>query len=264
MTRLQRLQSGFQNYLSDAEADFTAAVVGDQRASAEQRLRVYFDAYRLRLLGVLRNDFSGLAAMLNEAEWQEMGLAYLAQHPSGNPSVRWFGHQLAGFLSVAEPWCQRPALAEMARFEWAWGRSFDAADAGQLALEELQRLAADDWPGLVFGLHPSLQRLELRSNVPAIFQAVSEQQTAPELVVAAGPVHWMLWRHELKVLWRSLAEDEASALSVAQAQGNFAAICAALNDYLPADEVPLRAVGLIQQWLVDGLLVGIEPGAAPA
>ncbi len=264
MSRLQRLQSDFQNYLSTADADFTAAVVGDQRASAEQRLQVYFDAYRLRLLGVLRNDFSALAALLNESEWQQMGLAYLAQHPSGNPSVRWFGHQLADFLGVAEPWCQRPALAEMARFEWAWGRSFDAADASPLALEELQGLAAEDWPDLVFQFHPSLQRIELRSNVPAIYQAVSEQQTAPELVIAAAPACWMLWRHELKVLWRSLGEDEAAAVSVVLAQGNFAAICAALNEYLPADQVPLRAVGLIQQWLVDGLLVGLQKAAPPA
>ena len=257
MSELRRLQHGFQSYVA-AGGDFAHAIVGDARAPAERRLRVYYDAYRLRLIDVLRKDFAGLAALLDDDDWQKMVIGYLATHPSSSPSVRWLGRHLPGYLAAAAPWSARPELAEMAAFEWAWGRSFDAADTPSLDATALQALAPKDWPQLRLGFHPTLQLLELRSNVPALYQAVSSDKDMPALDIDDEPACWMLWRHELRVYWRSAPADEAPALAAVAAGTDFAGLCAAMAAVMPDDEVPARAVQIIQQWLVDGLLVDLR------
>jgi hypothetical protein len=259
MSDLERLQHGFQAYVAGG-SDFAHAIVSDARAPAERRLRVYYDAYRLRLIEVLRKDFAGLAALLSDDEWQQMATGYLATHPSTSPSVRWLGRHLAGYLADAAPWSARPELAEMAAFEWYWGRSFDAPDMPCLDAAALQALAPDDWPRLRLDFHPALQLLDLRSNVAAVYQAVSSETPPPALVFEDEPACWMLWRHELRVYWRSAPADEALALSAVAADTDFAGLCAAMAAVMPDDAVPARAVQIIQQWLVDGLMVDLRTG----
>lgn len=257
MTGLRRLQAGFHAYVMGGE-DFAQAIVSDARAPAERRLRVYYDAYRLRLSSVLRKDFAGLAALLEDDDWDRMISGYLLAHPSSNPSVRWLGRELGAYLADAEPWSARPELAEMAAFEWAWGRSFDAADTPALEVTSLQSLAPDDWPGLRLAFHPSLQWLDLRSNVPVVYQAVSAEQDLPAVETSSEATRWILWRHDLRVYWRSVPADEALAVAAVSAAADFAELCARLTTGMPADEVPARAVQIIQQWLVDGLLVDLQ------
>lgn len=256
MSELERLQQGFQDYVA-AGSEFAGAIVGDGRAPAERRLRVYYDAYRLRLMAVLRKDFAGLASLLSDAEWRVVVDGYLAVHPSRNPSVRWLGSRLAGYLADTAPWSARPELAEIAAFEWAWGRSFDAADSEPLDAAALQAIAPDDWPRLRIGFHPCLQLLELRSNVPAVFEAVSTGAERPVLAFDAAPAIWMLWRRQLRVYWRSAHADEAVALAAVASGQDFAGLCADLAAVMPDEQVPARAVQVVQQWLVDGLLVDL-------
>jgi len=257
VSELRRLQQEFQSYVA-GDGSFAHAIVSDARAPAERRLRVYYDAYRLRLIAVLRKDFSGLAALLPEDDWQQVVLGYLGSHPSTSPSVRWLGRHLAGYLRDTSPWSARPELAEMAAFEWAWGLSFDAPDRQPIDAAALQALSAEDWPLLRLDLHPGLQRLELSSNVPALYQAVSSGDELPGLGFNTAATCWMLWRHELRVRWRSAPADEAAALSAVADGQDFASLCAAMAEKMPDDQVPARAVQIIQQWLADGLLIGLR------
>ncbi len=257
-TLLAHRQSALQSFLLHADPSITEHVVGDERADAKQRLDVYFQAYRLRLQEVLATDFGGLRALLGDEGFEQMSLAYIDAYPSEHPSVRWFGRALAGFLAEHSP--DRPELAEMAAFEWAWGQAFDAADAPVANESALAELDAGQWPGLSVTLHPSVHRVSLQFNVPAVFAAAVDGETLPELTRNDAGVSWLLWRHELNVHWRSLAEDEDRALQAAGQGTDFGSLCEGLCDWHEPEAVPLRAASLLKTWLGEGLISEVRAG----
>lgn len=260
MSQLSTLQDLFQSHVIDGSPDARSHIVSDERADAATRLDVYHQAYRLRLAEILRNDFDGLLAMLGDDEFQEMALAYLQVHPSTHASVRWFGRHLAAFLATAAPYAQQPQLAEMAAFEWAWGQAFDAADAEPVTDTGLAAVAAGEWAGLRIVLHPSLQRLKLEWNVPEIFSALTRGEKLPPAVARRPAVEWIVWRQQLQLVWRSLADDELAALSAAARGETFASICEGLCEWHDTSEVPMRAATLLKSWLAEGLVAGLATG----
>jgi hypothetical protein len=148
----------------------------------------------------------------------------------------------------------------MAGFEWAWGLAFDAADAPAASTGRIAGVAPDDWAGLRVNLHPSLQRVDLHYNVPALFEATSRSDALPSLQRQDAPVAWAVWRKDLVVHWRSLEPDEAWGLEIAGQGQTFGELCAGLCDWYDPDAVPLRAASLLRSWLDDGLLTDIVVG----
>jgi hypothetical protein len=55
-----------------------------------------------------------------------------------------------------------------------------------------------------------------------------------------------------------MTTDEAAALDSALRGGNFGEICESLAEWLPDDEVPLRAASLLGAWADTGIIVGIH------
>ena len=83
---LADLQRAFQDYLLQASDGFAGAVRDSRKADRHTLLGVYRDAYALRLIEVLTNDYPGLMAMAGPADFDHMALAYIAAHPSRHPS----------------------------------------------------------------------------------------------------------------------------------------------------------------------------------
>jgi hypothetical protein len=288
MSALADLQSDFQAFLLDGNERMLGRVTGTAKVSAETRLAVYYDAYRLRLLEALASNYPVLRAWIGEEEFENIGIAYVAAHPSRHFSIRWFGHLLPEFLAATQPWQDKSSLAEMAALEWALSEAFDAEDGTVIGVEDMAAIPAPAWPGMRLQFHPSAQRLDLRWNVPMIWKAVNrnldgEKSTAscrgetsatpsagkeqrgdaPALTDVPAPMEheypqaWLVWRQDLKTWFRSLSVDEAWALDAAMTGENFAAICEGLCEWIDAQNVALHAAGLMKQWITDGLVGGI-------
>ncbi len=254
---LARLQEDFQTYLLSLAGPMEQEIVSDA-LDARTRLGIYADAYRLRLLEALETDFVALRALLGPEAFERLGRAYIDAHPSDHYSLRYFGRHLSGFLAQAAPYRDNPLLAEMARFEWALTDAFDAPDAGVAAVEDMARIPPEDWPGLRFAFHPSLQRLELQWNAPAIWNAVDGNEPLPQPQAAQYPVGWMVWRQDLQIYFRSLSVDQAWMLDALRGGQTFAAVCEGLTEWIDAQHVALHAAGLLRQWLEDGLIAQIR------
>ncbi len=260
MSGLADLQSDFQQGVLVGDARALEHIVGDNIAPANQRFDVYFQAYRLRLREVLQKDFPGLYAMLGGSAFAQLVDAYMAEHPSHYPSVRWVGEHLQSFLTKQSPWKDRGELSEMAAFEWAWGLVFDGPDAPVERADVLTGLQPESWAGLRVRLLPRHQLLHLHWNVPAVFGAVSHEEPLPDVVRGETEQHWLLWRRDLDVHWRSASADEAWALQCAADGGDFAALCEGLCQWHVAADVPLRAASLLKTWFADGLICAAESG----
>ena len=184
-----------------------------------------------------------------------MATSYIETHPSQFASIRWFGDRLAHELERSHP--GQPWIAELARWEWALAASFDAQDAAPVGIEALASVAPSDWSELRLEFHPSVQQLELKTNAPALFKALSEERSPPDPALLEHPQSWLLWRQDLKTQYRSLEPAEIAALRVVRGGGSFGEMCEALCEWHEADEVPLIAAGMLKRWIVEELLIGL-------
>ena len=248
-------------------------------------LGVYRHAYRARLVGALRDNFEILARALGDQAFEALARAYIAAHPSRQPSMRWFGDQLTAFidqrLAADDGLVAHPALADLARMDWALRGAFDAADAPVITRQALAALPPDAWPGLRLVLHPSVRQLALHWAVEAAWHALrtaadgagsdaidadgadsaDSTEGDPELPAPAELAHALLvWRRGLETQWRSLAAAEAALLHAVANGVCFGDLCEQAAALVAPDAgadaaVPL-VVGLLEQWLADGLVSG--------
>jgi hypothetical protein len=254
--RLAHLQQDFQDYLLRGAQAVHAHVHGSARVDAEQRLGIYAHAYRSRLEEALASNYRALEKLL-DADFAVLAEAYVRTHDSPYFTIRYYGDDLAAFLASREEYAGAPLLAELARWEWAMGSVFDAADATPLAPETLARIAPQRWAQLRFTWHPSVARLALHWNAPQIWQALTEEVPRPAAAFAAQPAQWLLWRQELTSYFRSLTEAEAAALDAARSGWPFAELCELLCEQLGAERAPLEAATYLRTWVSAGLIVGV-------
>ena len=261
MSALVTLQAEFAAWMrgTPAPADaLRARVLDTAKADRDTLLAVYRNAYTLRLIEALSTDYPGVLAMAGPAEFDMMARAYIAAYPSTHPSVRWFGRDLADFLACTPPFSATPAAADMARFEWALGEAFDAADAEPLTFEQLAGAPAEAWESLRLVFVASLRRLTLTHQAPQALQR-HEAVASGELDVPAeeGAVEWLIWRPtaDADAQFRSMTHDEAVALEAKRASATFPQMCAGLAEHAGSPEAAAeRAAGLLRAWLDAGLI----------
>ncbi|MEO6280794.1 DNA-binding domain-containing protein [Roseateles sp.] len=225
-------------------------------------LAVYRDAYRARLVAALADNYTVLARALGDEAFDALGRAYIAAQPSRHPSIRWFGHELAGFMAEAgDDLVPHASLVDFAAMDWALRGAFDAAEAPPLDPAALAALGPDDWAGLVLQLQPSAQRVPLAYAIEPAWRVLREWEPElgsdqPELPEPAPHEHVLLaWRQGLETRWRSLEPLEAALLNAVAAGTPFALLCERAAAELGDPEAAAPAViQHLQRWLADGLL----------
>jgi hypothetical protein len=255
MTTLARVQREFQDYLLRDDPAVEAQVVGTARVPVATRLGIYAGAYRSRLAEALESNYPVLAKLLGDSDFDALASEYIAAHDSPFFSIRYYGDELATFLATREDYAAAPVLAELAQWEWAMTAVFDAADAPALRAEELGRIPPQRWAQLRLRWHPSVQRLTLWWNVPQLWQALSEERERPEMMLAASPVEWLLWRENLTSYFRSLPGTEASVLDAARSGWPFGELCTLLCEELGESEAAAQAAVLLRTWIGSGLII---------
>lgn len=265
MTALADLQADFARYLL-RDADGSAAqplVRVAPGIDAAARMNVYRHAYRERLHETLCNDYPVLRRLMGDAAFAGLAYACIDAHRSASPNIRWYGGVLPDIAAGRQPWQAAPALAAMARFEWAIGLAFDAADAPALAVDALAQVPAADWAGLGFILQPALRQLVLSHAVADWWLAVRDLDDAAVLPPPPGPLpaaerNWAIWRGEHGVRFRLLDPDEAAALQAVQDGGSFGALCDLLVAHAGAEGAAPRAAGLLRVWVDAGWISGLR------
>src|SRR6202790_3350831 len=246
--RLRPLQRDPQRNFPGGPSSIADAIVDAPPLAVADRLGIYRNAYRVRLIEALGDTYPVLHALLGDEVFVALGEEFVSAHPSVHRSIRWYGGELAEFLGQCPPYAEQPILAELALLEWTLAEVFDAADAEPIPRAAFSAIDASAWSALQFEFHPSLRRLLLHWNTTAVWQAMSHEETPPDPVCADHPVPWLLWRQNLQNYFLSMAADEAAALDLGRSGANFGEICEALAEWLPDDEIPLRAASLLGTW----------------
>lgn len=254
MTSLTDLQQAFQGYVLSGEPGLVDRIAGGDRVDPQQRIGIYFDAYRMRLVEVLATDYEALHALMGDEQFKSACRAYVEATPSPFRNVRWYGAALSEYLRVTQPWANQLILHEVALFEWTLTLAFDAADVAPVRFEDLASLPQQTWPALGFVPHPSAHWLDLRSNAPALRKASDAGEPLPEVLLAQDTRTWLIWRKQLTVYFRSLSEQESWALAAVRDGANFTALCEGLCRWFSPEEAASQAASLLRQWVDDELI----------
>jgi len=256
MNDLAELQRSFQRAVLDGDDAVLARIADSTRVPARTRVGIYADAYRVRLRQALASTYPRSKQFLGEDAFDAATNAYIDAHRSQYKSIRWYGEAFA--QTLARIWPQRPWCAELAEWEWTIALAFDAADASPIDTAALAAVDNADWPQLRFGFHPSMHRICMRTNAPAIFKALTEERAPPTPQQLEQPSPWLIWRRELMTQYRSMAVDECDALHALAAGETFAGMCTALAQQHTEEHAPLRAATLLRTWIDEGLVIGFE------
>ncbi|MGH8475636.1 MAG: DNA-binding domain-containing protein [Methylococcales bacterium] len=249
---LGELQRAFQSAILDAGAGAPPFIVDSPEVSAAERFAVYAEAYRQRLIEALATDYTGIRELLGDEAFDRMARAYAQACPSGHFSIRWFGARLPWFLATNPAYEKQPELAELARFEWALSEAFDAAESPLLTRAQLAALEHFSWPDLKLRFHASVRIVDLIYNTPSRWQALTRKEKPPDLGKEPESLTWVVWRQDLKLLFRSLTKPEACALKAFKQGLSFAEVCESLCEWLDDGRVALSAAGYLQSWLHAG------------
>src|SRR3990170_2185807 len=142
--KLADLQDQFQRAIVGEDASILDAIPDSPRETKTTLFEVYRNAYVLRLVEILQNEFEKLHMYMGDDAFDGMARAYIASHPSRWRSARWIGTELAAFLGSDVAYKNVPVLADLAGLEQSLNDAFDAADVPVLQIGELARIAPDD------------------------------------------------------------------------------------------------------------------------
>lgn len=260
--KLGQLQQLMMSYLHQprlgVEAENGSLLLSQLKASSKQKaiqgLEIYANAYKMRLIEALSDNFPVLHTLLGDERFFALAHDYIDHNPPEHFSLRYFGEQLSVFIDSYPLANEFPIIKEMAEFEWALRFAFDAADKSTTQLSELLAIPPEQWDSLVFQFHPSLQILHLHWNVPQIWKAVDEELEPIAMEQHDDGVNWLIWRQDLRTWFRSLEVDEAFSLASMLQGASFAQVCESIVQWIDAEHAPNRVAGFVSEWLSSGLI----------
>ena len=232
---------------------FVRLIDGADDSERKTRIRVYADAYYLRLRDVLCEDFPRLAAMLGIEQFDEIVRDYLEAFPSEHPSVRHLGRALPEFFRRRNDLSK--CLADLAELEWARVEVFDAPDSECATIDDFVSIPANTWPAIRFSAIPAMRIVHVQYPVHQLWSG------SKSLDVSPADTCLRVWRtSDWRIVHAPMDVREITGIQKMISGEPFAAICETFAD-LPEPEAAQEAATLLARWIEDGTIGRIDAGA---
>jgi hypothetical protein len=240
--------------LADTQLDFLGQILATPAPTVSEGMRVYHHAYRARLADAMAETYAQVWTWLGDETFHSEVRAYVEQHPSRQWSLDDYGQDFAGFLAGRFP--HDPEIAELAWLDAALRQAFAAKDADLLDGTALMQVS--DWETVRLILNPALHHRAIRSNAPALWRALSKNETPPEVLYFEETSGLCVWKTALASRFRTLEADEYALICALAAGQGFAAACETLMRDAPDRDLTAQIGAWLGQWLAEGLITGLD------
>jgi len=248
---LAELQNDFQRALFDTECKGADWISESARGlSARDRLDIYYNAYRLRLIDVLLDTFEHTAIYLGDDWFNQLAADYVQSHPSTYKNIGLYGKNFPGFL--AEQLAEDKEVSELALMDWKLRRAFDGADSAVMTLDDLQHLANEE--GFRLQPVPTMTTCTQEYNSLEIWNAINQDQTPPVVERLPQPIELLIWRKGHSPHFRSLSIIESAAITYLSSADSLDAIGATLEKDFPDVDVATEFGLMLHRWLDDEII----------
>lgn len=251
--KLQALQEDFQALLLTEQcqgAAWVAASTGN--LSSSERIGIYHNAYRVRLIEVLRENFEHTAVYLGDDWFYLLARSYVEQHPSDDHNISHYGARFADFLAGVLP--NDRDVAELAEMDWRLRRAFDGSDSASMTLEDLQQLSAAGFASPPIAFVPTTSIVRHHYNTLDIWHAIDSDGEPPTSVELDQPVDILIWRKGHSPHFRSLSAQESFAIERLLNGDELDRMAQELASLFPDDNVALLIGQFLQRWIADETL----------
>jgi hypothetical protein len=138
-------------------------------------LKIYRDAYWVRLIKAIRNTYPCLLSLLGSKEFSELVSDYLVQFPPSAPDIKFVGQYLPKYLRAGKTAksidVQHQLLADIAALEWAkYDALDDCDDFTEIPSITLSQVTAEAWPHLTVGFNPDIRIIETEWEVGSVLE----------------------------------------------------------------------------------------------
>lgn len=249
--KLLALQEALQDYILTQENPGDFHFVNSKGQSFEERLAIYREGYYLRLIGALKSDYEVLQSYLGVGTFNQLMVNYLEAYPSRYFSIRDVGVHLSKYIRTQLP--EQLLWAELAEFEWKLTEVLFTKEIEVLSFEDLKSIASEQWPELVFKLHPSVYLMKHHYNIPETWSLLKDNKSSP-LLHSPEARYTLIWPKQYQSYFLSLGANEELMFTTLQKQLNFADFCEAMCDYLPEESVVPWVSQVLQRWIGEGLV----------
>jgi hypothetical protein len=251
---LKEFQDRFQRAILKGDDAILSDIPDGPHETKHKLLGIYRDAYALRLIEVIGNDHEYLQTYLGDDAFAAMARAYIESCPSQHPNARWVARRLPEFLRSTKPYSGTPVIADLAALERALNDAFDGPDAPVVGLTALSSHPPETWAQLSFEPHPTAVPFEVTTNVADVWAALRAGNAPPSSVTYDEPRTILVWRLDMKSMFRELPPEEAMIWNEAAKGATFGELCVLLATYADPPTAPMRAAGYLRTWLDAGLL----------
>jgi len=254
MSSLRTLQQTFAGVVIDAAPALALEklVRADARASAAERVAVYTEMYRLRLVEVLSEVYPLTRVLIGEDTFDAIANDYVRAHPSRSPSLRAYGSTFAAFLANA---AEDVAAAALAGVEWARYDVFDAVDEPILKREKLAALSPEGIAALQLRTIKASLVVPCTHDLDALYRALKDPDgnTIPD--APAIPTTLLVWRDPPTIFHRLIAAKEAALLALVVEGTSLGLLCETMAGDGDPNAAAADVFALVGRWIADGLLV---------
>ncbi|MDD1783143.1 DNA-binding domain-containing protein [Enterovibrio sp. ZSDZ35] len=249
---LQDIQSSFQQLVLNTECvDASWVSRSADSLSPKDRLAIYHNAYRVRLIDVLRDTFGHTVTYLGDEWFNQLARDFVQDHHSTHNNIGFYGTAFPAFLAEQLP--DDLDVAELAELDWTLRRAFDGADSGVMTMEHLQILAQNT-TNIVLETVPTLCLVTQRFNTLDIWHAIDQDNSPPVAKQLANPVDVLVWRKGYSPHFRSISPLETVAIKSVREGQSLDVIGETLVAQFPDDNVPVLFGQMLPRWIADELL----------
>lgn len=258
MPTLAELQTLFQRAMIDGDIAVTGLLKPPPRDTPEIRLDVYRNAYVLRLIEFLENDFEKLRLFMGAQAFTQMARDYVLSHASDHPNARWYSRRLAAFLKDDRHYRDDVLLCDLAALELAINDAFDAPDGAILTIDALAAVPPENFAAVRLIADPSVRRLTLATNAAELWPLLQEDgATAAGGHILPEPVELLVWRQDEASHFRQLTGEEAMALDAMRDGVPFGVLCEMIAMMADPDSAAMRAATYLRSWIDGGIIAGM-------
>lgn len=250
---LETLQTEFQDKLLTTECS-GADWIADSKVTLtpKERMGIYHNAYRIRLVEVLLDNFEHTGMYLGEEWFYKLGYAYVEKHASTHHNIAEYGKHFPDYLAEQLP--KDMEVSELALIDWKLRRAFDGFDSDVLKGDDLQMLIGTHGADTRLTPVPTLCIVTHDFNTLDIWQAVNNEEAPPAVENLENPTDILIWRKEFSPHFRSLTPIESAAINYLLSGDTIDQIGESLTQEFPQADVTNEFGLMLQRWINDEVL----------
>src|SRR3990167_2166955 len=235
MIDLKTLQESMQAYVLHSDLDIESEIVTPHNRVVIERLQVYRNAYYLRLIEILENDYLVLSQMMGKQTFDALARDYLDAFPSTYFSIRMVGKHVARFLKNIAAY--DACYGELAEFEWALNETLLAQDCDELTMEDLGAIPPEQWAEMQLTLHPSVRMMKCCYNTMERWQSVNEGKGDIHSLQFSEPRGLLIWRRANEPYYCALTKEQHYLIAAIATGDSFGTLCESMLNHFSEDEV---------------------------